>query len=676
MCGIAGAVWNDADKAVERATLQRMIDVLRHRGPDGEGVYLAEGRVQPGSDFAPGVALGHRRLAIIDVAGGQQPLANEDGSVWIVFNGEIYNFRDLRRRLEGAGHQFRTHSDTEAIVHLYEEEGPEFVTHLNGMFALALWDAKRQQLILARDRLGKKPLVYRHEPGRLLFASELKSLLEVPGVPREIDPQALDEYLTYQYVPHPRTILRGIAKLPPGHYAVYREGRLDVRSYWQPDFNLEEARPAAEYAEELRTLLTLGRRVAIAERSAAGGVPFRRDRLDDHRRADVATGRRAGADLLDRLSGQGVRRDALRPGGGRAVRHDPRGVSGAARRDGGLAAAGVALRRAVRRQFGRADVVRFATDAAARHRGADRRRRRRVVRRLSALPGGVAGRGLRSLAAIGFGGFSPAVFGSGCRRARGRSRWGGVSSGSSKCSANRRRVATWNGSPFSARRVARRCIATIFWPGCPTRIRLSFLTAALARSNRRDAVTAFSLADLVTYLPCDLMTKVDIASMAHGLECRQPFLDYRVVELAARMPARLKFRRGQGKRILRETFADLLPRSIQRRPKMGFGVPLDHWFRHELRDFTREILLDKKNSRTRLFPARGGLAALGRAPGVPLQPRLPALVAADLGVVAAGVDGSQLILMPVQTRAYSGLSTLTDALAPLYYHIASHGSGA
>ena len=137
----------------------------------------------------PGVALGFRRLSIIDLAGGQQPLSNEDGSVWIVFNGEIYNFRDLRRRLEGAGHRFRTHSDTETIVHLYEDEGPDCFRHLNGMFALAIWDARRRQLVLARDRLGKKPLVYRHEPGRLLFASELKSLLEVPGVPREIDPR-------------------------------------------------------------------------------------------------------------------------------------------------------------------------------------------------------------------------------------------------------------------------------------------------------------------------------------------------------------------------------------------------------------------------------------------------------------------------------------------------------
>jgi len=255
MCGIAGAVWNDANKAVEPITLQRMIDVLRHRGPDDEGTYTTDLRQRGDRPPLPGVALGHRRLSIIDLAGGRQPLANEDDSVWVVFNGEVYNFRDLRRRLEDAGHRFRTRSDTEVLVHLYEDEGPEFVAQINGMFALALWDDRRKQLVLARDRLGQKPLVYRLERDRLLFASELKGILQVPGVPREIDPQALDEYMTYQYVPHPRTILRGIAKLPPGHCAVYRDGRLDVRPYWQPDFNAEDNRPAEQYAAELRTLL-------------------------------------------------------------------------------------------------------------------------------------------------------------------------------------------------------------------------------------------------------------------------------------------------------------------------------------------------------------------------------------------------------------------------------------
>ena len=220
MCGIAGAIWSDQSAALAPEVLQRMTDVLRHRGPDDAGSYSSGYRVRDGYGAVPGVALGHRRLAIIDVAGGHQPLSNEDGSIWITFNGEIYNHRELRKRLEGSGHQFRTHCDTEAIVHLYEDEGVGFLEHLNGMFALAIWDSRARRLVVARDRLGEKPLYYRVERHRLLFASELKSLLQVPGMVRELDPQALDAYLAYQYVPHPDTILRGFSKLPPAHYGV------------------------------------------------------------------------------------------------------------------------------------------------------------------------------------------------------------------------------------------------------------------------------------------------------------------------------------------------------------------------------------------------------------------------------------------------------------------------
>ena len=281
MCGITGAVWNSPATSLDEATLRRMIEVLRHRGPDDEGLYTGDLHLRPGLAGVPGVALGHRRLSIIDLAGGHQPMGNEDGTVQVVFNGEIYNHRDLRRRLEATGHRFRTQSDTEVIVHLYEDEGPDCLKRFNGMFAIALWDAGRRQLLLARDRLGQKPLVYRVEPERLLFASELKSLLEVPGVPRQLDPQAIDLYLTYQYVPHPWAIFQGIAKLPPGCYAIYREGRLELQRYWQPDFCQEDrtrhaprdaspyterdARPHAEreeykgpggHAGELRQLLT------------------------------------------------------------------------------------------------------------------------------------------------------------------------------------------------------------------------------------------------------------------------------------------------------------------------------------------------------------------------------------------------------------------------------------
>ena len=180
--------------------------------------------------------LGFRRLSIIDLSTGRQPLSNEDETVWIAFNGEIYNYRELRPDLEARGHRFRTHSDTETIVHLYEEYGTDCVQHLRGMFALAIWDDRRKKLFLARDRLGKKPLFYRLEADRLLFASELKALLQYPGAPRELNPAAVDMYLTYQYVPHPHCIFEGYHKLPPAHWALYENGRLDVRRYWTPPY--------------------------------------------------------------------------------------------------------------------------------------------------------------------------------------------------------------------------------------------------------------------------------------------------------------------------------------------------------------------------------------------------------------------------------------------------------
>ena len=604
MCGIAGAVWNDVSKAVEPATLQRMIDVLRHRGPDGEGTYMAEGTVpisvsakmglSPSTlDVRPGVALGHRRLAIIDVAGGQQPLSNEDGSVWIVFNGEIYNFRDLRRRLEGAGHQFRTHSDTEAIVHLYEEQGVDFVKHLNGMFALALWDAKRQQLVLARDRLGKKPLVYRHELGRLLFASELKSLLEVPGVPREIDPQALDAYLTYQYVPHPATIFRGIAKLPPGHVAVYRDGRRDVLTYWQPDFNVEEDRPAGDYADELRTLLTSAVEMRLQSEVPLGA--FLSGGID----STVIVG------LMSRLAGEPVRTFSI---GFPVKEFDETSYARTAAERFGTIHEEFQVRPDAMAMLPRLvwhyDEP-FADSSAVPTWYVSQLTRQKVTVALTGDGGDELFAGYPRYLAVWLAeGFDrlPLV----ARRILAGGYWQRLPTGSRQKSIGRRfkrfaemlgqsparRYLEWIAIFGEARRAA--LYSDDFMAQLPDEDPLGFLSAALARSDRRDALTAFSLADLVTYLPCDLMTKVDIASMAHGLECRQPFLDYRVVELAARMLPRLKFRRGRGKRILREAFADLLPRSIQRRPKMGFGVPLDHWFRHELRDFARDVLLDNK----------------------------------------------------------------------------------
>jgi len=626
MCGIAGAAWNEASLALERATLQRMIDLLRHRGPDGEGIYCSEGafsgvaegtvpfssdenrdRSRPSppaarprdergvaADALCGAALGHRRLAIIDVAGGRQPLSNEDGTIWIVFNGEIYNFRDLRRRLEDSGHRFQTHSDTETIVHLYEEEGVECFGHLNGMFALALWDARRRRLVLARDRLGKKPLVYRQERGRLLFASELKSMLAVPGVPRAIDPQALDEYLTYQYVPHPRTIFRGIAKLPPGHFAIYAEGRLDVRPYWQPDFNVEEERSAADYAEELRATLTSAVEMRLQSEVPLGAflsggvdstivvglmsrlmrepvrtfsIGFPVGEFDETRFARLAA-ERFGA----RHEEFQVRPDALEilP---RLVWHydEPMADSSA-----------VPTWYVSRLTRQRVTVALTGDGGDELFCGYPRYLAVGLAERLDRLP-----RWARGLLAGRFWQKMP----SGLRQKSLRRRFKRFVEMLGQSPA--RRYLEWIAIFGEARRAA--LYRDEFLAELADEDPIEFLADALRRSRRRDSLTACSLADLATYLPCDLMTKVDIASMAHGLECRQPFLDYRVVELAARMPMRLKYRRGRGKRILRETFSDLLPRPIARRSKMGFGVPLDRWFRSELRGFARDVLFDSQS---------------------------------------------------------------------------------
>lgn len=584
MCGIAGGVWNDATKTVEPEVLQRMIDVLRHRGPDDEGMYV---------DRQTGVALGHRRLSIIDLAGGKQPLSNEDGSVWVVFNGEIYNFGELRQRLEGAGHRFQTNSDTEVLVHLYEDEGPEMLKRLNGMFALALWDARRRQLLLARDRLGQKPLVYRHESGRLLFASELKALMQVPGVPREIDPQALDDYLTYQYVPHPRTIFRGIEKLPPGHYALWRDGRLDVQPYWQPDFNVEDDRPAEEYVCRLRELMTSSVEMRLQSEVPLGA--FLSGGID----STIIVG------LMAQLAREPIRTFSI---GFPVAEFDETHYAQVAAERFGTIHEAFQVRPDAMEVLPRlvwhfdepmADSSAVPTWYVSQLTG------EHVTVALTGDGGDELFAGYPRYLAVWLAeGFDrlPSLM----RRIAAGNYWQRLPSGTRHKSLMRRwkRFVEMLGLPPSRRYLEWIAIfgqlrrETLYSDAFSATLSqhqndpLDFLTDALARCDRRDSVTAFSMADLITYLPCDLMTKVDTASMAHGLECRQPFLDHRVVELAARMPRRLKFQGGRGKRILRTAFSDLLPESIRRRPKMGFGVPLDHWFRHELRGFAREVLLD------------------------------------------------------------------------------------
>lgn len=600
MCGITGGIWTRPEQALNDATLRRMTDALRHRGPDEEGTWRQDVRLQHlGEGTMPGVALGFRRLSIIDVAGGHQPLSNEDGSVWIVFNGEIYNFPALRRRLEGAGHQFRTRSDSETIVHLYEDEGLNVFEHLNGMFAVAIWDARQRRLVLGRDRLGEKPLVYRLDPGRLLFASELKSLREVPGLAFDIDPQAVDEYFTYQYVPHPRTIYRQMQKLPPGHLAVYENERLEVRPYWQPDFQTEFSGTRQEGVEQLRELLDSS--VAMRLQSDVPLGAFLSGGVDSslitalmcrHAKGRVKTFS-IGFPIKEYNETQYARQVAEHL---QTEHHEfevtPSGVD------------------ILPRLVWHYDEP-FADSSAIPTWYLSEMTRQHVTVALTGDGGDELFLGYPRYRAIHLATRIDQC--SPLRELLGSPLWQRLPASARQKSRVRQwkrfaeslRMSSWHRyldwiSIFNEVRRAE-LYTSEFIAELPAKDPVEFLREAATRSSRRDKVTSVALTDLTTYLPCDLMCKVDIASMAHSLECRPPLLDHRVVELAASFPRHWKFHWGRGKRILRQAFGDLLPDSIWERRKMGFGVPLDYWFRHELKELTRDVLLDPSTIRAGRF---------------------------------------------------------------------------
>jgi asparagine synthase (glutamine-hydrolysing) len=628
MCGIAGVAWTKGASPVADAVMWRMTDVIAHRGPDDAEIYQSSaGRRLARTDppalgvgappDGPGAVLGFRRLSIIDLSTGRQPLSNEDETVWIAFNGEIYNYRELRPDLEARGHRFRTHSDTETIVHLYEEYGADCVRHLRGMFALAIWDDRRKKLFLARDRFGKKPLYYRLEADRLLFASELKALLQYPGAPRELNAAAVDLYLTYQYVPHPHCIFKGYHKLPPAHWAMYEGGRLDVRRYWTPPY--AEGPPAGgansngngqtttnsawspeRWQKELRATLTEAVRLRMRSDVPLGaflsggidstiisglmqklssepihtfsiGFPVRR--FDE-----TAYAREAAAFLGTRHHEQTVEPHALSilP---KLIWHYDEPFSDSS------AIPTMYLSEMTRREV----TVALSGDGGDEmFCGYDRYRAVGIADRLDRLP-----RWVKSLLA------SPV--------------WQRLPSSVEQKSYRRRikrllaelgktperRYLRWINIFDDGRR------HDLYTDDFAARVggadSSKFLLAAYAECPGRDFVTRTTCADALTYLPCDILTKVDIASMAYSLECRCPFLDHEVAELAARMPIELKLSHSGGKRILIDTFHDLLPPAIQTRAKMGFGVPLDHWFRGELRPLLTETLLDPSSLGRGLF---------------------------------------------------------------------------
>jgi asparagine synthase (glutamine-hydrolysing) len=592
MCGIVGIFDTEGRREIGRPLLERMNRAQFHRGPDDGGEYLE-----------PGLGLGHRRLSIIDLAGGHQPLFNEDGTVAVVFNGEIYNFADLAEELARLGHTFRTRSDTEVIVHAWEAWGGDCVRRFRGMFAFALWDRGRETLFLARDRLGVKPLHYALLPdGQLVFGSELKALLAHPRFDRTLDPCAVEDYFAYGYVPDPRTIFSRALKLPPGCTLTWRRGQRQPqpREYWdlpfQPAAPITENEAREELVRRLRESVRL-RMVADVPLGAflSGGVdssavvammaglsrepvttcsisfgdPAFNESVYAQEVADIYQTRHRvervepdDFDLIDRLAG---------------LYDEPYADSSA------LPTYRVCelARRSV--------TVALSGDGGDENFAGYRRYRWHLYeeRLRSLLPAGLR----RPLFGLLAGLYPKADWAPKALRA--------------KATFEALARDSVEGYFHSVSLMGDRMRANLLAQGFRRELQgyraIEALRRHAARAPARDPLSLVQYLDLKTYLPGDILTKVDRASMAHALEVREPLLDHPLVEWLSGLPPGWKLHAGEGKRLLKRALEPYLPEEILYRPKQGFAVPLAAWFRGPLRGRVRDAVLGPVLAETGLF---------------------------------------------------------------------------
>lgn len=587
MCGICG-VWNYATgEPVDRELLHRMTEAMRHRGPDDGGFHFED---------EAGIGLGHRRLSIVDLTpAGRQPMGNEDGSVWVVFNGAIYDFAERRRDLETRGHVFRSRTDTEVLVHAYEEHGTAWVEHLNGMFGVALWDARRRRLVLARDRLGKKPLYYHDDGKRLTFASELKALLVDPSVPRALSWPAVGEFLALGYVAREQCIVDGVRKLRPGHRLVRTADTVAVERYWDwlPSFRrVDTTRSESDWIADLRATLTASVRsrmisdaplgaflsggldssAVVATMASVSEQPVRTFSIgfDDPRFSELAYAREVATELRTEHHELIVRPESVPELLPRLVRQydEPFADSSAlptyylsklAREHVTVCLSGDGGDEAC------AGYDRYAQ--AAREEAADcipARLRRLVLAPLGSLPLGTPGRRL----------------------------------------ARRLMLDPAERYVDLMRLMPAELIASLLTPEAARRVNgdgASPVGDALAQARDLDPLSRMQYADGCVYLPDDILVKVDRASMMSALEVRCPFLDHRFLALMAAVPPHLRSSGARGKHLLREAMRGVLPERVLNRPKAGFAVPLAVWFGGDLGAFVRDVLLDRRTAERGIF---------------------------------------------------------------------------
>ncbi len=579
MCGICGKIYFDPARLVTQQEVLQMSHTLAHRGPDGEGVWANDN-----------VGLAHRRLAIIDLrAVAAQPMSNADGSVWITFNGEIYNFRELRADLEARGYRFRTQSDTEVIIHAYEAYGRDCLARLRGMFAFAIWDARTRVLLLARDRVGKKPLFYWIGRDRLLFASEIKALLVDRAVPLAPDPRAVDHFLALHYVPAPNTAFQGIYKLPAAHWLEVRDGQIETGRYWKLRYTPKQHLTEQDAVAELRWRLAEAVRLRLVSDVPLGAflsggvdssavvaymaqettapvrtfaVGFEESAFDERQFARMVA-ERYGTDHTELIVKAPVT-DILP----RLVWHydEPFGDASA------VPSYAIA---ALTRQY--VTVVLNGDGGDENFAGYDRYFMHRLICHGDKVPRQV----WRTVAAL-----------------------------------TRRLPAGWHHHAFYKRLAkAAELLAQVperryvRWFGlCTPEERHHLYTAAFratvggsdpealfvevfGQSDAEEWTDATLAADVQLYLADDLLVKMDRATMAHSLEARSPFLDHSLMEFVASLPAHFKLAGRNKKYLLKAALRGVLPDVVLDRPKMGFSAPIAHWFRNELREMAYDVLL-------------------------------------------------------------------------------------
>ena len=615
MCGICGEI--DFSKGIKTEPITRMCDVLVHRGPDDEGMVFFRGNqyyevkrsfqmVSKNEGFE--VGLGHRRLSIIDLSeDAHQPMSNENGTIWIVYNGEIYNFQNLRKELEEKGHLFKSKSDTEVILHAYEEWDVDCLNRFRGMFAFAIWDSKLKRLFMARDRLGEKPLVYFNKNGQFVFASEIKALLQIPGVERKVNNSGLHHYLTYQYVPSPDTIFEGIKKLPPAHYLLYdRNGNIRIERYWKLNFNSRQKNHAdvQEFSDLIRTELEESVKLRLISDVPLGA--FLSGGID----SSLIVG------MMGKLSGKPVKTFSI----------------GFEEKD-----------------FDELIYAKLVSDhfATEHHEFVVRPNAIEILPKLiwhynepfadsSAIPTYYLANVTKNYVKVVLTGDAGDENFAGYKRYL-WSKW----------------VALFIKIPGKIRRelipTFLRVISYSHWKEktlnrlidfmeslSDDQVRnyaeqikifnakekgdiytedlvknlgkknpLDFLTKKYEEAETDDLLGKLLYVDINSYLPEDLLVKMDIATMANSLEARIPFLDHKFMELVAGIPSQLKMKGSMTKFILKKSFSDLLPEAILKRKKMGFGVPVSRWFKKELKEYIYEILMDSRTLNRGYFRREG-----------------------------------------------------------------------